>query len=117
MKSVIYSIVTIVSVLTLSLPAWAQSNPCLADYKKYCSGVVPGGGRIIQCLNKKADALSPNCRASVQGLLACKSDQKKYCNGVRPNNWKLQKCMEKHLASLTPSCAKTVNYMKKVRQG
>ncbi len=117
MKTVICSIVTIVLTITLSLPSWAQSNPCLTDYRKHCSGVIPGGGRIIQCLNRKVDSLTPNCRVSVQGLLACKSDQKKYCDGVRPKNWKLQKCMEKHLTSLTPSCAKTVNYMKKIRKG
>jgi hypothetical protein len=25
---------------------------CQADYDKYCKGTMPGGGRIIACLNK-----------------------------------------------------------------
>jgi hypothetical protein len=26
---------------------------CQADYDKFCKGTMPGGGRIIACLNKK----------------------------------------------------------------
>ena len=40
----------------------AQRTACKADYERYCSGVMPGGGRIIACLNKQRDALSPACR-------------------------------------------------------
>jgi hypothetical protein len=35
---------------------------CRADYKKLCEGVRPGGGRIIACLKKQGDKLSPNCK-------------------------------------------------------
>jgi hypothetical protein len=40
----------------------AQRTACKADYEKYCSGVTPGGGRIIVCLNKQRDALSDACK-------------------------------------------------------
>lgn len=40
----------------------AQRTACKADYEKYCSGVTPGGGRIIACLNKQRDALSDACK-------------------------------------------------------
>lgn len=40
----------------------AQRDACKADYAKYCSGVAPGGGRIIACLNKQHDALSGACQ-------------------------------------------------------
>ena len=40
----------------------AQRTACKADYDRYCSGVMPGGGRIIACLNKQRDALSDACR-------------------------------------------------------
>jgi hypothetical protein len=40
----------------------AQRDACKADYGKYCSGVAPGGGRIIACLNKQRDALSEACK-------------------------------------------------------
>jgi len=40
----------------------AQRDACKADYAKYCSGVAPGGGRIIACLNKQHDQLSVACQ-------------------------------------------------------
>jgi hypothetical protein len=40
----------------------AQREACKADYEKYCSGVAPGGGRIMACLNKQHDALSDACK-------------------------------------------------------
>jgi Cysteine rich repeat len=39
-----------------------QRTACKPDYEKYCSGVVPGGGRIIACLNKQHDSLSDACK-------------------------------------------------------
>jgi Cysteine rich repeat len=39
-----------------------QRTACKADYEKYCSGVTPGGGRIIACLNKQHDSLSEACK-------------------------------------------------------
>lgn len=118
MKSIISCLMVIMlSALSMTSTAQAQSNLCKSDYRKYCAGVFPGGGRIIKCLSKNISRLEPDCRVSIQGLLACSSDQKKYCNGVSPANWKLQKCMEKHVSDLTPSCAKTINYIKKARKG
>ena len=29
-----------------------ERTACQADYDKYCKGTMPGGGRIIACLNK-----------------------------------------------------------------
>lgn len=34
---------------------------CRADYDRVCSGVVPGGGRILACLQNHANQLSPGC--------------------------------------------------------
>jgi hypothetical protein len=33
---------------------------CQADYDKYCKGTMPGGGRIIACLNK--NPVSEGCK-------------------------------------------------------
>ena len=33
-----------------------QRAACKADYQKYCTGTMPGGGRIIACLNKQRDS-------------------------------------------------------------
>ena len=40
----------------------AQRDACKADYQKYCSGTIPGGGRIIACLNKQRDRLAEACK-------------------------------------------------------
>lgn len=40
----------------------AQRDACMGDYEKFCKGTVPGGGRIIACLAKQNDKLTPACK-------------------------------------------------------
>jgi Cysteine rich repeat len=63
------SIAVVACVVGFSTAAFAQ-NPsareaCKADYEKYCSGVSPGGGRIVACLNKQRDSLSEGCKTAL----------------------------------------------------
>jgi hypothetical protein len=39
-----------------------QRNACMGDYEKFCKSVTPGGGRIIACLAKESDKLTPACK-------------------------------------------------------
>ncbi len=39
-----------------------QRGACKADYDKYCTGTMPGGGRVVACLNKQHDQLSAACQ-------------------------------------------------------
>ena len=41
--------------------AMALMQVCRGDYDRLCSSVVPGGGRILACLQSNASQLSPNC--------------------------------------------------------
>jgi hypothetical protein len=43
----------------------AQRDACMGDYEKYCKGTTPGGGRIIACLNKSSDKLTPACKTQL----------------------------------------------------
>lgn len=62
------TILTATAILALSQGAFAQDltaeqrNACMGDYEKYCKSVVPGGGRIIACLAKEGDKISPACK-------------------------------------------------------
>lgn len=38
---------------------------CRGDYDRLCSGVVPGGGRILACLQNRASELSKSCAQSM----------------------------------------------------
>ena len=40
----------------------AQRDACTGDYEKFCKGTMPGGGRIIACLAKESDKLTPACK-------------------------------------------------------
>jgi hypothetical protein len=38
---------------------------CATDYKKFCSTVTPGGGRIVKCLADNLERLAPDCKAAI----------------------------------------------------
>jgi hypothetical protein len=62
------AILTATAVLCMSQAASAQEmtaeqrSACMDDYEKYCKGVAPGGGRIIACLAKESDKITPACK-------------------------------------------------------
>jgi hypothetical protein len=62
------AILTAADLLCISQAAFAQEltaaqrDACMGDYQKYCKSVTPGGGRIIACLAKESDKLTPACK-------------------------------------------------------
>ncbi len=50
----------------------ALMQVCRADYARLCSGVQPGGGRILACLETQANALSPACAQAMAKAQALK---------------------------------------------
>ena len=65
------SIAVVACVIGSSTAGFAQNQrgamreACKADFEKYCPGVQPGGGRIVDCLNKQHDALSEACQKAL----------------------------------------------------
>lgn len=48
----------------------AQRTACKSDYEKYCSNVIPGGGRIVVCLSKESARLTDACKAALNSAEA-----------------------------------------------
>ena len=39
-----------------------QRAACNGDYDTFCKGTMPGGGRVLACLNKQHDKLAKACK-------------------------------------------------------
>lgn len=42
--------------------AASRGMPCMPYFKQFCSAVVPGQGRMLDCLDKHKPQLAPACR-------------------------------------------------------
>ncbi|RAH98957.1 hypothetical protein DLJ53_25340 [Acuticoccus sediminis] len=42
---------------------------CKDDYKRYCTGVEPGDGRIARCMAEHRESLSDQCRTTVRNVM------------------------------------------------
>ena len=62
--------------VALAAPAFAQTTQqpaegqkllqaCGPDIQNFCTGVQPGGGRIISCLRPHMRQLSPECKGQI----------------------------------------------------
>ena len=49
-------------------PAETPRQACAGDYRMFCAGVRPGGGRAMMCLREHAMELSPECQEALQSL-------------------------------------------------
>jgi Cysteine rich repeat len=62
--------------------AMALMQICRADYDRLCSGVQPGGGRILACLQNHLNQLSTACAQSMPRAEALKNSAT--ASGVLP---------------------------------
>lgn len=97
----------------VALPAErASQKPCAVEIEKYCNDLLPGEGRIVQCLQDHDSELSTACREKVMAVMqkvgeakqACAMDISKFCAGVSPGGGRLINCLKPHVNELAPEC-------------
>src|SRR5262245_21962853 len=59
-------VVLLLALAAATLAAAEDVNPCRADMARLCAGVVPGEGRLRDCIRTHARELSPGCSARLQ---------------------------------------------------
>lgn len=88
---------------------------CGGDIAKLCPHVVPGGGRIAQCLTDQYRRLSPSCRDVVErgttarnAFFACNDAAARYCPDVRPGGGRIVDCLLRKQDLLPPLCREAI---------
>ncbi len=83
------------------------TGACLKDAKAQCPGVVPGGGKIRDCLKTHIKDLSDECKevlVKAVNVKACADDVKQNCAGIEAGGGKIEACMKAHVADLSDAC-------------
>jgi len=96
-------------------PAWGYARlaiqACGPDVSRLCPGVLPGGGRIGQCLSDHREKLSPRCYrfigrslATRNVILACNADAARLCDGIPPGGGRIAACLDDNIQAVSPDC-------------
>lgn len=97
---------------TLALAQGAMTpdvrSTCMEDYRRFCFGTMPGGGRIIACLSEHQTELVPACAMAVAVGSQCIEDYRQFCSAAKSGN-DLRHCMQQNLAKLSEPCAKVIS--------
>jgi hypothetical protein len=101
-----------VSAATVAL---AGEAPCAGDVARFCADVVPGGGRVLRCLDAHREELSPRCRATSETRLSalarrhpCATDRERFCPDVPTGEGRAIECLRGHLDELSASCRSAI---------
>jgi hypothetical protein len=81
------------------------SQACRADAKKVCTGVQPGGGRVLICLKQHEAELSPDCKAALPTLEQCAKELQSACGDSGRRG--LRACVRKNADKISPECRRT----------
>jgi hypothetical protein len=96
---------------------------CGEDFKKYCSTVTPGEGRILYCMQAHEDKISDGCASVLDEVVfqaettadhlreavdACRGDIDQFCAKTLPGQGRLAACLAANKTSVSKSCAEAV---------
>jgi hypothetical protein len=85
----------------------AGAGACVADIKKVCGSVEPGGRRIANCLKERVADLSDACKARMAELAAarqaCRADVEKQC-GTKTRRTQKVICLKEAITNLGDEC-------------
>ncbi len=96
---------------------------CGEDFKKYCSTVTPGEGRILLCMQAHEDKISVGCASVLdevvfqaettadnlrEAMISCRGDIGKFCATTLPGQGRLAACLAANRTSVSQSCAEAV---------
>ena len=105
----VLSISAALSLLFMS-GAMAQSGgagACVADIKKVCGSVEPGGRRIANCLKERLSDVSDACKARMAAFAsartACRADVEKQC-GTKTRRSQKVVCLKEAVTNLGDEC-------------
>jgi hypothetical protein len=87
-------------------------TPCSETISKFCKDVVPGGGRIMKCLNDHRDDQSIACKDWVDGqmkslnelMAACPEEIATFCGSDPPDKTRIYFCLLNNYVSLRLEC-------------
>jgi len=97
-----------------------EELPCAEEIAKYCKGVKPGGGRILNCLDDHQKDLSVSCKQKLEeskkrlmeAQQACTGDMEKFCKDVQPGGGRILKCLREHSQELSSACMQEIEKTK-----
>ena len=100
-----------------------EHGACRAQLAALCPNVLPGGGRIRECLREHAAELSPECRSRFRttrtppptgrpdapavdhtALESCRPDLARFCRDQQPGGGRWLACLHQHDDGLSPPC-------------
>lgn len=103
----------VIAIVVAAQPSPAQTaTPCNETIAKYCKDVIPGGGRIMKCLNDHRDDQSSACKdwleeqnKSLKELnMACTEEIAVLCNVSSANSVSIFICLDGNYVALKSTC-------------
>lgn len=103
----------VVMLLPAAMPAFAQeTSPCAEDFKKHCSDVTPGSGRLVRCYEERKDRMSGACQAWAEAAKAnasvlreaCADMLDARCNSEKGDPFATIDCLQSNYVDLSNDC-------------